>query len=396
MSDYKNVNFLVGDKKFNFEVLNPYDDIIIEFLSEFSDILKKYPKVNNYPDLITLSFWCRKKNLQKLKSDFSSPKLKKALGILFHITPSNIPTSFIYSLIFGMITGNSNIVKLPSKEFDQTEIICKILNKILFKKKYKKIKKNLKIVRYSSNEKFTNMVSSIADGRLIWGGDRTIETIKKCNTKNKVTDLIFGDRVSLSVIDLKHLKKINKLELKKLINNFYNDTFLVDQNGCSSPKIIVWLNGNLRKEKEIFWSELNKFVKIKYSSPDNAIFEKYTMFTESLMKLNFISDYKFLNKNLYVISLKKIEKSFSDFNGRWGLFFEYNAKNLSEIIQHVDHRCQTLSYFGLNKNQILNFLKKNNLNGIDRVVKIGHTMDMSFYWDGYDINNQLTRVVDII
>ena len=53
MSDYKNVNFLVGDKKFNFEVLNPYDDIIIEFLSEFSDILKKYPKVNNYPDLIT-------------------------------------------------------------------------------------------------------------------------------------------------------------------------------------------------------------------------------------------------------------------------------------------------------------------------------------------------------
>ena len=83
------------------------------------------------------------------------------------------------------------------------------------------------------------MVSSIADGRLIWGGDRTIETIKKCNTKNKVTDLIFGDRVSLSVIDLKHLKKINKLELKQLINNFYNDTFLVDQNGCSSPKIIL-------------------------------------------------------------------------------------------------------------------------------------------------------------
>ena len=35
-----------------------------------------------------------------------------------------------YSLIFGLITGNSNIVKVPSKKFEQIEIICKSINKI--------------------------------------------------------------------------------------------------------------------------------------------------------------------------------------------------------------------------------------------------------------------------
>ena len=35
--------------------------------------------------------------------------------MIFHITPSNIPTNFAYSFIFGLLTGNSNIVKVPTK-----------------------------------------------------------------------------------------------------------------------------------------------------------------------------------------------------------------------------------------------------------------------------------------
>ena len=38
---------------------------------------------------------------------------------------------------------------------------------------------------------------------------------------------------------------------------------------------------------------------------------------------------------------------------------------------------------------------KNHLKGIDRIVPIGQTLDMNFFWDGYDINKILTRVIDI-
>ena len=78
------------------------------------------------------------------------------MGLIFHITPSNIPTNFAYSLIFGLITGNSNIVKVPSKNFEQVTIICRVINKLL-KKRFRKLSKMISIVRYSNYEDFTKI-----------------------------------------------------------------------------------------------------------------------------------------------------------------------------------------------------------------------------------------------
>ena len=62
------------------------------------------------------------------------------MGLIFHITPSNVPTNFAYSLIFGLLTGNSNFVKVPTKKFEEITIICEAINKILFKENIKKLK----------------------------------------------------------------------------------------------------------------------------------------------------------------------------------------------------------------------------------------------------------------
>jgi len=42
-----------------------------------------------------------------------------------------------------------------------------------------------------------------------------------------------------------------------------------------------------------------------------------------------------------------------------------------------------------------NFAIKNRLDGIDRIVPIGQALDINFFWDGYDINKILTRIIDI-
>ena len=46
-------------------------------------------------------------------------------------------------------------------------------------KKYKKVRKMINIVRYQNNDEFTKSISSKCDGRLIWGGDKTINEIRK-------------------------------------------------------------------------------------------------------------------------------------------------------------------------------------------------------------------------
>ena len=47
---------------------------------------------------------------------------------------------------------------------------------------------------------------------------------------------------------------------------------------------------------------------------------------------------------------------------------------------------------------IENFLKtllKNSLNGIDRIVPIGRSLEMNYIWDGINFFDTLTRIIDI-
>ena len=75
-----------------------------------------------------------------MKKKYYTSKNLIGLGLVFHITPANIPTNFVYSLIFGLLTGNSNILKVPSKKFKEIDIICNVLKKIIKKMKFLKIK----------------------------------------------------------------------------------------------------------------------------------------------------------------------------------------------------------------------------------------------------------------
>ena len=115
MDNLNNFEYLVGDKNISKKPTQPYNDIVCNFLGDLSDELNFITISKNYADIKTFAFWCRKKNIYNLKNFFLSNETRLGLGLIFHITPSNIPTNFAYSLIFGLVTGNANIVKVPSQ-----------------------------------------------------------------------------------------------------------------------------------------------------------------------------------------------------------------------------------------------------------------------------------------
>jgi len=389
----KKIQFLVGSKNFSNKSLEPFDDIICNFLSDLSKHLSRNILLKKYPDVATFSFWLRKNNLDKFKSYFKSAELRLGIGLLFHITPSNIPTNFAYSLVFGLITGNSNIIKVPSKEFEQVNIICMSINKLL--RKYKKIKGMINIIRYDDHEKITKNLSRICDGRVIWGGDKTIEEVKKYSSNPRCLDIAFPDRYSFCVINSQILKKLKNSELKRLVENFYNDTYLVDQNACSSPHLIVWLGKENKKIKLKFWQYLNELVKKKYDISYFGSMDKITKLYRDVIELNNLNNYINFESNLHVISLKSLNENNHEMRGKWGFFYEFETDKLEKINKFVNKKYQTLTYFGLKKTFISKFVKKNKLSGIDRIVPIGQSLNMNFFWDGYDINRILTRVIDI-
>ena len=79
--------------------------------------------------------------MAEIKKNYNIKKeLYIGRGLVFHVVPSNVPTNFIYSLTFGLLSGNSNIIKLPEKNFIQIDLLLSLINKILKNKNFKSLK----------------------------------------------------------------------------------------------------------------------------------------------------------------------------------------------------------------------------------------------------------------
>ena len=397
MSKFKNITYLVGSENFETKPFKPYNKITCDFLIEFSKKLNIQKDVNKISDLKTLAFWCRKQNIANLIKKGLSDEERVGLGLIFHITPSNIATNFIYSLFFGLLTGNSNIVKISSKKTIQSEIICKCLNQILRQKKFKKLKRRIVIIRYENDDNYTKSISSKCDLRIIWGGDNSIKAIRKFELNPSSTEITFSDRSSICIINSNSVIKAGSSSLSILAEKFYNDTYLVDQNACSSPHIIFW-QGTKDKNKiaqKKFWSKVYFLVKKKYNLEENSAIDKYTILCKKINLLRNNCKFVEYENLIYILKIKKLIKNLDELRGKWGLFFEYETNDLNKISGFLNKKFQTLTYFGLDKDICKKIIIGNLTNGIDRIVPIGQALDISFNWDGFDLNKSLTRVIEI-
>ncbi len=394
LNDLQKVDVVAGTRHVNIVPDIPFSAISIYFLDELSNVLRKSAESKIYADLMAFSFWCRKGNINKLKRDQDGKNQRIGRGLAFHIAPSNVPLNFCYSFIFGLLSGNSNIIKIPSKKFPQAEFLCKTINNLLKRKKYRSLCDNTAFVRYDKEDDVTEYFSSICDARVIWGGDSTIKNVRQFQTSVRCIDIAFSDRYSLCVINTDILLEQNSSELINIIEHFYNDTFIMDQNACSSPHLIVWLGKKKHKAKNQFWELLDAFVKKNYNLQSFSAVDKYNRFCQNAIEINIPFELIRHGNHIYRIVLDKLPDNIHSFRGNCGYFFECDAKNLSEIIHIISNKYQTLTYFGLKKSFLKDFVIDNKLNGIDRIVPIGQALDMSLTWDGFDIISTLSRIID--
>ena len=106
-------------------------------------------------------------------------------------------------------------------------------------------------------------------------------------------------------------------------------------------------------------------------------------------------DLKTYSNNLYVVEPNKKMTLIENIRGKNGTFFQKNLSKLENLKKFVTKKCQTVSYFGLKKEKLKNFMAKSNLTGIDRIVPIGQALEINFSWDGYDVISSLSRVISL-
>lgn len=378
------------------KVLRPFSDEVCQFLNDLSKMIMSDKEAKDYPDIITFAFFCRRSNIDKLKKEYKDILFDNiGRGISFHIAPSNVPINFAYSLVVGLLSGNICIVRSSSKKFKQTQIVCRLIDQV-FKNKNSFIKDYICILKYERDYEINSYFSSICDSRIIWGGDNSIKEIRKASIPPRSIDIAFADRYSISIINAEAI--INSSELYKLVKDFYNDTYLYDQNACSSPRLIFWLGDDrtVDKAKKILWNKIYEFIKDKYLIEPVSTVEK--LLTECRCAI-YMKDINIENSEDNLISrinLKHLIKEISDFRCPCGSFLEYNDVNIEKLSKIITNKYQTISYYGIEANEIREWVFGNGLTGVDRIVPIGKALDFSLIWDGYDLIRILSRTCTAI
>ena len=386
------INFLINEE-YQCITNEVFNKNICNFIIELSRNILKTKEARLYPDLMSFAYWCRSSNLNKYRAKYKDNNLRIGVGTIFHITASNVPTNFAYSFIFGLVSGNSNIIRMSSNENEQANIFFRVIKNLFKKKEYQELKQSNIFIQYDHDKDITQYYSSFCDARIIWGGDDTINEIRNFKLKENARDITFPDRYSLSIFDGRSILKLEDNELNNLINNFYNDTYFIDQNACSSPQLIIWLNDNKDVAKHLFWNKLKMFL-CKYDIDEASDIEKYTNLCKIAAVSNNISKIKIENKKLSIIKISKLNQNIFDIRGFCGSFVEYNAKKLQDISLLSSNIVQTLTYFGIERNDILNIINKHKLKGFDRVVPVGKALEMDMVWDGYELPYTLSRIIN--
>lgn len=371
----------------------PFSDEIVEYLNALSSSLMKDRESRLYPDVVTFGFFCRKANLLKMKEEYATKDLRLGRGILFHIAPSNVPVNFGYSMVAGLLAGNYNIVRASSKEFPQVNLIVKHMKELA---DFNDVAKRIAVVRYERTSEANAAFSSIANVRVIWGGDQTISTIRQNALPPRSFDVCFADRYSIAVVNPGAVMTASDAEIEKLAQNFYNDTYLFDQNACSAPHLIFWLTkGDIDVAKERFWKAVHDYTKKKYQYQDVMSVDKLTAFYKQAANMKCVKEET--EDNIVVrTQMKELPKNIDEFRCACGYFSEYDIDSLEDILPIVTIKYQTMAYYGIDRKDLEEFVLRNRPVGLDRIVPIGETTVFSLKWDGYNLIDTFSRIPSII
>ena len=368
----------------------PFDGEITDFLNEVSKRLMRMPEAKGYPDVVTFAFWIRKSSVLTLKERFmrETGNIRLGRGVAFHIAPSNVPVNYAYSLVAGLLTGNANIVRIPSKDFPQVSLINGAVNAAL--EKFGEVRPYICLVRYERDKRRNDLLSYLADIRIIWGGDNTIEEIRRSPLRPRACEITFADRYSLAVIDSEAYLRSDDQD--RIAEDFYHDTFLTDQNACTSPRMVVWMGEKKEEAKKLFWEKEHALVKSKYSFQPVMGINKLTSGYLAAARREDVSIEPMPDNFIVRVKVKHPDSSLMDFKDHAGYFFEYDCEDIVEIRGLCDdERCQTIGLYGAT--ELLRPLLTSGIKGVDRVAPLGRTMDFDLLWDGYNLYERLTRII---
>ena len=366
-----------------------FEPRVLALLDSWSKALFAHPASRQFPEIAALAFWCRRSAIQERQAVYQGASLRIGRGMALHIAPGNLPLNFAYSLVAGLLAGNANVVRLPSKEFVQTELVCTILRELL-KDTFDDLRPYVACLRYPAESPLTQALCAVCDAQVLWGGDETIQRIRAFRRKPRAVELCFANRWSICVID--GAQYLASTEKDALARGFFNDAYLEDQRSCAAPRALLWLGTQAAQAQADFWPRVQAIVQREYQMLAVLSVAKWEAFCR-IAAVTPAAKWFAQNHLLVRVQLPTLLPAAMELHPGGGFFLEATADSLDALVPICGEKCQTVSQFGVAPEAFATFIRTQRPQGIDRIVKIGHTLDFSLVWDGIDLPQALSRVV---
>lgn len=380
------------------QTLRPFHPELLEFCETFARAIRENQETRSNPALVALAWWLRRSSLKRIHDhwiDSLSPStIRVPRGIVFHVPPTNVETIIIYSWICSALAGNANIIRVSSSSSSENTPLFEVLFETL--EKYPTVSKTTLFIKYGHSDDVTEILSQ-TDTRVIWGGDSTVEQIRNVRSSPRSIDIPFSNRFSFCLIEASSIKRASDTELKTLAQNFVNDAYWFDQLACSSPKLIFLLDTKNEQDDSIlprlihYLSEelIRKNVEISPSTSMAKMVNSFALAADGV-----VSKIIRPNHQITLGEVAEINEFPRDLRGG-GLFCTARITKLEQLLPFINRTDQTVTYYGVSKEDLYSFAVLLNGRGIDRIVPVGEALNFDFIWDGYDLLTTLSKLVHL-
>ncbi len=315
-------------------------------------------------------------------------------GLVAHWLAGNVQVLGMFALIQCILTKNVNILKISSNDDGVFSDLLAGFEDVEFTTpggfniKGNELLQTIAIVYFSSaNKKMGELMSKEAEARIAWGGRSAVQAVAQYPSKFDTEDIIFGPKLSFSVISKDML--LTERKAKKLARKVSVDVSIFDQTGCASPhNLFIESGGNISPRE---------FCKYLAASLEKTTIQipKGETSVEQISEIHSI-------RGVYDFK----GEVFASRDSTWTVLFseedELNKPIYSRVInvnpvpsimdclKYVDEDTQTIGVAASGE-KALEFATKAVEAGVMRCPEIGRMLNFESPWDGIFIMDRLVR-----
>jgi Acyl-CoA reductase (LuxC) len=379
---------------------HPFAPALIETLAILSKAILSDHELRRRAEAVALGYWLRPASLEQMRQSFLALKqpsrYRVPAGFAFHVPPANVDTMFIYSWALSFLCGNTALVRLSQRRSSFTVRLVEILSGVLAARG--SCAEGTAFISYGHDAAITAAISQRVDLRVIWGGDASVAAIREVPLSPHAKEVVFADRLSLSILSAPAWLALDAAAQNELARRAFNDIYSFDQMACSSARVVVWAgtSDEALSASAAFSKVLRaEIFRRRYDVAPATALAKLSAACRAAIDWP-LTRVDFVDLSWVVLDLGDARPSRLPHEScGGGIVAQMRIDRLDDLVPLLDRRVQTVAHFGFAHADLENFVHQACGRGGDRVVPIGEAMNFSSAWDGYDLLQEFTRVVEL-